>query len=60
MPGRSGDSRAGRLVGLAAAAVAVVGTVVFGWEFGGPTASVPVAVGLLFAAVGLFVWVRSR
>lgn len=60
MPGSASDSPALRAVGLTAAAIALVGTVAFSREFGGPTGAVPLAVGLLFAAVGVLAWLRSR
>lgn len=59
MPGKSSDSSLLFLVGLAVAAVAVVGTTVFGWEFGASSGPVPVAIGVACAFVGVFVWLRQ-
>ena len=50
--GRSG-SRLGTLVGLAFAAVAVVGYAVFGWRFDGSSGPLPVAIAILAVAVAV-------
>ena len=52
MPGKPSQSRPLQYVGALVAAVAVVGTVAFGWEFGG-TDPVPVALGVAVAAVAV-------
>ena len=52
MPGRSADSRPHRAAGLAVAAVAVVGALALGWQFGGND-PVPTAVGVGVAAVAV-------
>jgi len=55
MPGAGrSDSRALQLVGLVVAAVAVVGTVVLDWDFGGLDDGVlPVALGVAAAVVAV-------
>ncbi|WP_313694734.1 hypothetical protein [Halorarum halobium] len=49
---RSG-SRPLQFVGVVAAAMAVVGSVAFGWEFGGPTGTVPFVLGVGFVVVAV-------
>jgi len=51
VPGRSSQSTALRYVGVAVALVAVVGSVLLGWEFGGTDDPVPLALGAGFAVV---------
>ncbi|MFC6736021.1 multidrug transporter [Halolamina salina] len=58
MPGRSSDSPVLFLIGLAVAAVAVVGTTFLGWEFGESSGSVPVVIGVACAVAGVAVWLR--
>lgn len=54
MPGRTSQSRLLQYVGVAAALVAVVGFVVFGWRFGGESdGATPLVVGAVCAAVAL-------
>ncbi|MFB6134578.1 MAG: hypothetical protein ABEJ55_06285 [Halanaeroarchaeum sp.] len=54
MPGRRG-SRAVRYLGALAASIGVLGAVVFDWDFGGTTALLPFAIGVIVAilAIGL-------
>jgi len=59
MPGRSSDSPILFVIGLIAAAVALVGTTFFGWEFGQPSGPVPVAIDVACAVVGAVVWLRG-
>ncbi|WP_154018264.1 multidrug transporter [Halolamina sediminis] len=58
MPGKSSDSRALQLIGLAVAAVAVVGTTVFGWEFGQPDSAAPLAIAAVCVAIVAINWLR--
>jgi hypothetical protein len=61
MFGRRSDSRALQVVGVAVAAIAVVGSVAFGWDFSGfDDGIVPVAlgVGALVLAVGATLYRR--
>ena len=54
MPGAGrSSSTLGTLVGIAFAAVAVVGYVVFGWRFDGSSGTLPVALALLAVAVAV-------
>jgi len=54
---RSGDSTAGTVVGAVVAAVAVVGSVFFGWDYGGFDDPVAVVIGVAVVA-GLLVYQR--
>lgn len=58
MPGRSSDSPLLFVIGLAVAAVALVGSNFLGWEFGQPSGPVPVAIGVAAAVAGVVVWLR--
>jgi hypothetical protein len=58
MPGKSSDSRALQLVGLAVATVAVVGTTVFGWEFGGSDSAAPLAIAAVCVVIVAVNWLR--
>ena len=53
MPGRSSQSTALRYVGVAVALVAVVGSVLLGWEFGGTDDPVSLVLGAACAAVAV-------
>ena len=55
MPGAPSDSGVGTLVGIAFAAIAVVGYVAFGWRFDGSAGPAPLALAALavLLAVGL-------
>lgn len=53
MPGRSSGSNPLQLVGLLAAAVGLVGFVVFGWRFDGSTELTPFAIGVGVAIVAV-------
>ncbi len=53
MPGRSSQPTALRYVGAAVALVAVVGSVLLGWEFGGTDGPVPFVLGAAFAVVAV-------
>lgn len=55
MPGPGSDSTAGTVVGAAVAAVAVVGSVFFDWDYGGFDDPVAVAIGVA-VVVGLLVY----
>lgn len=59
MPGKASDSRVMQVVGAAVAGVAVVGHFVFGWQFGDVSDPVPIAVGLIAAALAIG-WTLSR
>jgi len=58
MPGRSSDSPVLFLIGLAVAAVAVVGTTFLGWEFGGSGSTAPLAIAAVCVAVVAINWLR--
>ncbi|MFD1567777.1 multidrug transporter [Halolamina litorea] len=58
MPGRSSDSPVSFAVGLAVAAIALVGTTLFGWEFGVPNGPVPVVIGVACAVAAVVLWRR--
>jgi hypothetical protein len=53
MPGTASDSRLLQFVGAVFFIVAVVGTVLLDWEFGGSPAPVPLALGLLAVVVAV-------
>jgi len=59
MVGRSSESRTLQYVGFAVAAVAVVGTVAFGWEFGGDD-PLPLALGVAAVVAAVAVTVVQR
>lgn len=59
MPGRASQSKPLQYVGAVVALIAVVGTVVFDWEFGASDGVLPVALGI--ASVVLVVgWAVSQ
>jgi len=58
MPGKSSDSRALQLIGLAVALVAVVGTTVLGWEFGQSDSTAPLAIAAVCVAIVAVNWLR--
>lgn len=60
MPGRRSRSGPLALLGILAAVVGVVGFVVFGWRFGEATGPLPLALGVLFAAVAVVVTLLNR
>lgn len=53
MPGRASDSKALQFLGAAVFIVAVVGYVAFGWRFGESNGPIPLALGVLFAAIAI-------
>jgi hypothetical protein len=59
MPGRSSDSPVLFVIGLAVAAIALVGSTFLGWEFGQPSGPVPIAIGVACAVVGAIVYLRN-
>jgi hypothetical protein len=59
MVGRSSESRTLQYVGFAVAGVAVVGTVAFGWEFGGDD-QLPLALGAAAVVVAVVVTLVRR
>ena len=59
MPGRSSASPLLIVIGLAVAAIAFVGTAVFGWEFGATSGPVPVVIGVACAILGVVVYLRQ-
>lgn len=60
MPGNPSSSGRMSLVGAAFALVAVVGYLAFGWQFGGETDGVPLAIGLGAVAVAVGVTLYRR
>jgi len=60
MPGRASDRPVLKIVGAVAFAVAVVGTVAFGWRFGGDSSPTATAIGVGFAAVAVGWTLYSR
>lgn len=60
MPGNPSSSGPGQVVGMLVAAVAVVGYVLYDWQFGGEVQLVPaaIAVGCVVLAVALTVYRR--
>lgn len=57
--GRNSSQRL-QLAGLVFCLIAVVGSVVYGWEFGGDTGPVPTVLGIVAVALALVVTVRRR
>ncbi|MFA9516905.1 hypothetical protein ACERIT_06765 [Halopenitus sp. H-Gu1] len=53
MPGRASSSQTLQYVGAIAAAIGVIGYVVFGWRFGETDATIPFIVGALGAAIAI-------
>lgn len=61
MPGRASPSQTLQYVGIIAAAIGVLGYVVFGWRFGDTDATIPFLLGVLcvIIAVGWGFYRRS-
>ncbi|MFB6074442.1 MAG: multidrug transporter [Haloarculaceae archaeon] len=59
MPGRASNSRPLQYVGLAVFAIAVVGTVALGWDFG-ERDTVPLVLGALVAGLAIGVSLARR
>jgi multidrug efflux pump subunit AcrB len=62
MPGSSAQSKTLQYVGVLVAVTAIIGYIVFGWQFGSDSGPVPVGIGITAAvfAVGWTLYQRAQ